>query len=837
MPPHDAGEPLTESQRSDLKRWIESGAAWPTSTDTVASDVAKLDTHWSFQAVGDPRPPSQGMDPIDAFLRLSWPPDSVDPPQATRRQRLRRASYALTGLPPSVEHVQELERDVSPDAWERSLDRLLASPEYGERMARLWFDVARYSDTKGYVYGREERSFVHASLYRSWVIQAFQEDLPYDRFLELQLAADQLVPEHSPDLAAMGFLTLGRRFLAVQPDIIDDRLDTVFRGLMGLTIGCARCHDHKFDPVSIEDYYALSGVFQSSMDARVQVATSERIGSEEFWQGLRERRQTLEELTATRRAEANATIIRRFADYLMAQTELDRYPDGAFNQILTKDELQAAIVRRWESALFQLALRDDSILRPWREFASLPKENFQSESPATLERLRREGTSHPLVLSRFSSPPSSLQEVADAYGQLAAELQLWEPSNPSSTNPSDDGIDRREVQQRLVGENSPFLIPDEPIDSTEFLWDNATCVELWAAQSEVDRWLLQPGAPAVETCILIDRPQPVEGRVLLRGDPNRKGRSIARRFPKHWSSEHESFAQGSGRLELARRIASKDNPLTARVWVNRVWQWHFGQGLVATPSDFGMRSEPPSHPELLDWLTRGFIEHGWSTAWLHREILRSEAFARSGDLRSADDSNDKEIDPWNRSLRRMPTRRLSWEELRDTWITVSGQLDRRRDGRSVDGLSRTAHGAYLRSVYSTIDRQYLPMTYQMFDVANPDLHTPVRSETIVPQQALFLLNHPLVADCARSLVQDIERGLTSAPADSAATSDEFAIALYRRVLQRDPNDAESRAAAEFLARSESERQEESATDSIPGLRPREQLAQVLMIGNEVAFLE
>ncbi len=828
MPPADAGPPLSSEQIENLQRWIESGAPWPDNPLERADASPDPKTHWAFQPLSDPIPPEGRDDPVATWISERWPAErQVDLSDASPRDRLRRLHFALTGLPPTFQQVQDFERDPSQEAWESAVEALLSSPSYGERMARLWMDVARYSDTKGYVYAREERTFVHAWAYRDWLIDAFSKDLPYDQFVQLQIAGDSILPKDSPDLAALGFMTLGRRFLAVSSDIIDDRLDTMFRGIMGLSISCARCHDHKFDPISTRDYYALSGVFLSSLETRAQIRVESDAASEEFWTGLKERRAKLEELMSKHRAEANRRIIDRFAEYLIAQKEFEKYPDGAFTQITTKEDIIPAIVRRWEWVLGELQDQRNPVMQPWIELSNLSTESFAEQAALKLRSWREPSTEfriNPVVLAVLPAEPQSLSEIANAYGSLAKVLA------DEGDAPADQ--DRDQARQLLVSDHSPFLIPNESIENTEWMWDNGTCVEIWNAQSEIDRWLLRPDAPKLELPILADRAVPMRGRVFRRGDPNQKGDLLDRRFPEFFDlRESIAFEKGSGRLELAHALTRADNPLTARVWVNRVWQMHFGSGLVSSASDFGLRSERPSHPELLDWLTRGFIENGWSTRWLHKEITRSAFYRTSSSVPVSIVTACSAADPENRLLWRFPRKRLSWEEMRDAMLSVSGLLDRTIGGKSIDGLTPLSHGRYRRSVYSLIDRQYLPMTFQVFDFANPDLHTPTRGETIVPQQSLFLMNHPFPVACARSLTEEIERQPSVEAHDNAS----FVTRLYRQTLQREPEGREIEVALAFLEQWGDGA--EGATSDGPQLPGRVALAQVLLLSNEFHYLE
>ena len=303
---------------------------------------------WSLQPLARVAPPRLSENnwsphPVDAFILQKLQQAALKPGAAAdRRTLIRRATFDLTGLPPTPEEVDAFARDSSADAYPRLIERLLASPHYGEQWARHWLDLARYSDTKGYVFAREEKRWVHAAIYRDWVAQALNSDMPYDRFVRLQIAADQMVPGGSPDLAAMGFLTLGRRFLGVSHDIIDDRIDVVTRGLLGLTVACARCHDHKYDPIPTRDYYALYGVFQSCAEKLVPCGAEPQ--DEAFLKELHQRQKKQQNTMAQRREEQSARTRAKVKEHLIAQLELEKYPDEVFGQILDANDLNPFVV-------------------------------------------------------------------------------------------------------------------------------------------------------------------------------------------------------------------------------------------------------------------------------------------------------------------------------------------------------------------------------------------------------------------------------------------------------------------------------------------------------------
>lgn len=687
--------------------------------------------HWSFEPL-DP-----GQEPgIDALVRKTLDRQGLrQAPRADARTLIRRAHFDLTGLPPSALPGAA---EWSSEEYAKIIDRLLDSPHYGEHWARHWLDIARYSDTKGYVYAREEKNWVHATAYRDWVVRALNADMPYDRFLLLQIAADQVVPAGSPDLAAMGFLTLGRRFLGVTHDIIDDRIDVLMRGTQGLTVACARCHDHKFDPIPTRDYYSLYGVFQSCAEALVPCGP----GRDPVLEGLV--RKNLE-IRTKRREEQMERTRARAADYLAAQRELSKYPEQGFDQILDANDLNPFIVHRWTE---------------------------------------------------------------------------WMRRNP--------GI---EISGKVLnGPDSPCFVPDEHIANIELYFPTGVITELWKAQGEVDRYLVQnPAAPAHAT-ILTDRNEAAIPRVFLRGNPLNKGEAVPRQYLGLFGNQ-KPFRKGSGRLELAAAIIDPCNPLTARVMVNRIWQHHFGRGIVATPSDFGAQGSLPTHPALLDWLAAEFMRSGWSLKHMHRLIMLSDTYTQRSDRVTDQESAD--LPGLQQALARFTPHRLGFEEARDAWLAASGHLDLRVGGRP---FPLFAGGNHRRTLYATVDRGNLPAVMRVFDFANPDLSIPQRSETTVPQQALFSLNHPFVVEQAAALVKRLPAG---------APPMERVDCMYRLLFQRDPADGERSAALGFVAAGDSPvmGRADSAGKADPGSGPRktltswEQLAQVLMLSNEFMFVD
>jgi hypothetical protein len=670
MPP--AG-PLPKAIVANLQAWVKMGAPWTADKVAAKTPGEAWKKHWAFQPVAKPALPAlknagRVQTPVDAFilaelekhgLALAAPVD--------KRTLLRRVTFDLIGLPPTAEEIEAFAADPAADAFARVIDRLLASPHYGERWGRYWLDVARYADTKGYVF-TDERRFAYSYTYRDYVIKAFNDDLPFDQFIVEQLAADRLFASakaagkttDGKPLAAMGFLTLGRRFLNNQHDIIDDRIDVTMRGLLGLTVACARCHDHKYDPIPSKDYYGLYGVFNSSVEPK--------------------------ELPLLAEPE-------RTPEYLAFEKELQ-----------TREQV-----------------------------------------------------------------------VSDYRDKHKAELAAG---------------------------NRKFRD------------------ELKALQKKVDEWKVSSPAAPPRAMILEDLPQPREPHIFLRGNPSTLGAQVPRQFLHVLAGDkRQPFKDGSGRLELARAIASRDNPLTARVIVNRVWMHHFGRGLVRTPSDFGLRSDPPTHPALLDYLATRFMEDGWSIKKLHKLILLSSVYQQSSNATA----DAERIDPENKLLSHMNRRRLDFEAMRDSLLFVSGQLDVKMGGRAVEMFEGKM--SLRKSVYGFIDRQNLPGLLRTFDFANPDASSPFRYETTVPQQALFLMNSPFVIDQASHLVK---RPQVAAAGKAAGKVRAF----YRLVFGRLPRAEELALGLRFLEASAGE-----TSPSAQMLSPLERYAQVLLLTNEFAFVD
>lgn len=608
MPPD---QQLDDEVIADFETWIRQGAVVPESDESTAPEATidwkEARSFWAFQ------PPRRHTPPRIAQEDLrNWPSHSIDrfilakltehqlapSAPADKRTWLRRVSFDLVGLPPSQEEVARFVEDASPDAKQRAVDRLLASPQHAERWTRLWLDVARYAEDQAHIVGNNDSlTYPNAYLYRDWVINALANDLPYDQFVRLQLAADLLNPDDEEQHPALGFIGLGPKYYRrgdpeVMADEWEDRIDTVSRGLLGLTVACARCHDHKYDPIPTEDYYALAGVFAST---------------------------------------------------------------DMFNRPLDKDS--------------------------------------KSKKPADSLHIVREGKAKNL-------------------------------------------------------------------------------------------------------------------NVMIRGDANRKGELVPRGFlTVLGEQQRREFSNGSGREELADVIVSRDNPLTARVIVNRVWHQLMGRPLVQTPSNFGALGSRPSHPELLDDLASRFMEHGWSLKWLQREIVLSATYGQG----SAVDEANLQRDPDNQWLWRMSRRRLSIEAYRDAILSASGQLQATVGGGSIDPLDSKANK---RTIYAKVSRLDLNPMLARFDFPDPNAHSAIRHQTNTPLQKLFLLNSDFLVSQSKRLA---DRAVGSS--DDNEQRVEF---LYQQLFARLPGSQERELALQYIDASDDNWQA---------------FAQVLLISNEMFIID
>lgn len=694
MPPN---QKLPDRVINDFRQWIAMGAPLPEGDSAAGSprpqksvDIKAGRSFWSFLPVNALATPNVS----DA----AWPERKLDwfvlsrldthqlrqSPPADRRTLIRRVCFDLVGLPPTPAEVEAFVNDAAPDAYERLVERLLASSHFGERWGRHWLDVARYAEDNPT--GESTcKPPPYPWPYRDWVIQALNHDLPYDEFVRRQLAAD-LMDLPPGEVAATGFLGLSPVYhkepklsaeviKVIVSDEWDERLDTITRGFLGLTVACARCHDHKFDPIRSDDYYALAGVMASTQLVE--------------WPLVKTSLAEAEAITTTREAIVDYELRVSYAGKMRKAAEIEGSPTKPFEDLAAK---QKAILAEWKS-------RDV-----------------------------------------FSGPIAN--GIRDAG--------VWvNGADPDWTNMS--------------------YRPNESRDLP----------------------------------------------IFVRGNPNNPGKMVRRRFIEVLSAETpQPFEHGSGRLELANAIVSDAAPLAARVIVNRVWGWHFGQPLVRTPGNFGALGERPSHPRLLDDLAARFIASEWSLKWLHREIVLSATYRQTSNVAGP---NGSAIDPDNRLLWRMNRQRLDPEVWRDAVISVSGKLDRQMFGKS-QGID--APGNLRRTVYGTITRQNPADVLRLFDFPDAKRHADQRTLTTTPLQQLYLLNGPFLRNAADALASQFAAGPEAKPEGRVRR-------LFLTILQREPDSDELANALALI----------QPTDPASGSLNWQLLAHSLLATNEFLFVD
>ena len=762
---------------------------------------AEASGHWAFQPVTRPSVPAVSgaawpSGALDHFVLAKLRENGMQPARrAGRRTLIRRVTLDLTGLPPTPGEVDAFVAAGAPGAYRRLVERVLASPRFGERWGRHWLDVARYADTKGYLAGNQARLFTHSYTYRDYVIDAFNADLPYDRFIIEQLAADKLeLGTDKEPLAAMGFLTLGRRFLNNPHDIIDDRIDVVTRGMMGLTVSCARCHDHKFDPIPIADYYSLYGVFASSHEPGDKPFISDAIDPIQRAAFDEERKRREDKLNNYKReqyARVREQVKEQTGDYVWAAHRAAKVPAAKVDELARKAKLDPELTRRWMGHLAKRRESGDPVFAAWFALAKLDAGSFAKQAKAVLggEPL---ANVH-LAVRAALAEAGSLEAAAKSLGQLLYKAKSDQP----------------ELREAVHSDDSPAKLSDGDVNR---VMDVKGREGIRSRKRKFDELEGEhPGAPN-RAMVLLDNASPHNPRIFRRGNPGMKGDAVPRRFIAALSQgERKPFVEGSGRLEMAEAIADPGNPLTARVMANRVWQRLFGSGLVITPSDFGVRAEPPSHPALLDFLAADFIENGWSVKALIRGIVTSSTYQQGETVHP----QYAERDPGNRLLWQMNRKRLDFEAMRDSVLSVSGNLDLKQGGRSVRIANKP--DARCRTVYGFVDRQNLPNLFRTFDFAGPDTTCPQRFTTTVPQQALYLLNSPFIETQAKHL--DARSGVAS------ADDEERIRVIYHLAYQREPSAGELALAKRFV------------DEFVPSAAAWERLGQALLVSNEMMFVD
>lgn len=1028
MPPKSK---LPDAEIAILTEWVKRGLPWPNSKPTVptSAPVATVPTDytdeqksfWAFQPVKRALPPDVQSDawarsPIDRFVLAELENKKLNVArEAQPRTLFRRVTLDLIGLPPTPDEVNEFVNDQSPDALERAVDRLLASAAYGERWARHWLDVARYADSNGL---DENLAYANAYRYRDYVVKAMRDDKPYDRFLTEQIAgdllvdhADELLLKYGPvsdsydELVATGFLCLGAKMLAeddpvkMQMDIIDEQVDTIARAVMGLTMGCARCHDHKFDPLSTEDYYGLAGVFKSTQtmdtftvvakwherplaspgqvrerdelqkianakndeieklkkksteailnDARANAAayllaaahelrTAERlkvaiprgsmgnpqeipgailIEAEDFARGnvLKDRdnygagigvlvnkgetpnaveydieipqngvyqlelryaaaairpvkvsvnsRQikpdAANQFTGSWTPDSQKWFVECYVRLnagknLLRLEQSKAFPHidklllvpadpndvGGLASVTTdadvKPPLLPSLVQQWVKALGSSKADPGSILTGWHQYESARQLTVDSTLPEN-------------AVARLlgDTQPASLDELATRYEKLFADArQAWKelkapPEGKEAKSLNDPVLEA--ARKLLKDDKGPFAPPTD-IESS---YPESVVAELKEMRDEKSR--LEAAVPKYpETMAVLDS-KPENLKVHLRGSHLTLGREVTRRLPKILvGSEPQELKQGSGRLELVEWLTDPRHPLTARVMVNRIWQWHFGHGIVRSPDNFGRLGERPSHPELLDWLANRFTGNGegraqdpraYSLKHLHRMLIATSAYRQSTEANPAADT----IDPENRLLWRFNRQRMDVEVLRDSLLAMSGQLDDTPKGT----LLPTANRAYVtstasvnpaiynsprRSIYLPVVRSALYEVFTAFDFADPSTLAGQRDQTTVAPQALFMMNSALVLEQVQAITRSLlERKDLDQPARIRH--------LYQLAYSRIASEGEVSRAVGYLDRIRAAMAESGIAGSEIEAKSWTSLCRAILSANEFVYVD
>ncbi len=786
-------------------------------------DMEQGRKHWSYQPVQNSAPATVKnkrwlQTELDNFVLAKLEKEGLKPSlPADKRVLIRRAYFDLIGLPPTYEEVEAFMADKSPKAFEQLVDKLLARPEYGQRWGRHWLDVARYADTiEQSVDGERRIPFAHT--YRDYVIDALNEDKPFDQFILEQIAADRLPEKDKADLRALGFLTVGRQFRANEDGpnlVIDDRIDTITRGFLGMTVSCARCHDHKFDPVPTADYYSLYGILgsvQEPMDLPELKRSGDAAALEKY---QAERTKILKEYEAhvdvcmARSNQHFRDLVTEYLQVIVRSSPNHRTTEGYVPLDTPRGLLYYKAPARWEALLAQSKASGEPFFKLWHELMALPKEGFGTKAQAVLAEMGKQPQSyHPSVVAAFREQKlETMLDVAGLYGKVIQEALKSTSQEahyivnfvygPKSPVPPHD-------RQEMIDDIHRFLTEKELVNRADGERGDGLRTQLA---------VLEATAPVERPMAVRATPKPVDPHILIRGEAKNVGASVPRRFLQVLAKVDGRTYGDDGRLQLAQAIVSKENPLVARVIVNRVWQQHFGQGLVPTADDFGVMGQEPSHPLLLDHLASWFMEHGWSLKALHRYVLSSATWQQS----SLASERAMLKDPGNKLLWRMSPRRLEFEPLRDSLLQVAGRLDVKMGGRSAPLEDKNLR----RAVYGYTDRFRIPALLRNFDVANPDTSIARRSETTVPLQALYLMNSGFARQQAEAVLKRPEMV-------KAVSAEERIKTAFKLVYSRQPTKEELNLAQAYAG--------PMPTDEA-GNKRWASLVQGLLIANEFVFVD
>ncbi|MDG2223832.1 MAG: DUF1549 domain-containing protein [Rubripirellula sp.] len=834
MPPRNK---LADNQIAVLRAWILRGAPDPrVQTPQDAKGIIEASpgmsiqagkSFWSMRPIGSPEPPRVSnsdwvQTPIDAFILAKLESQGLRPaPPADRRTLIRRITYDLTGLSPTQQEIDDFVADESPQAIQRVVERLLASPRYGVRWGRHWLDVARYADSNGL---DENLAFGNAWRYRDYVVNAFNDDKPFDRFLVEQIAGDLLPDATNETKTATGFLVLGAKVLAepdrekLEMDTIDEQIDVTGKVFLGMTLGCVRCHDHKFDPVKQTDYYALAAIFKST-----RTFAESRTGAIKHWH---------EHVFADQHeVDAIASI-----DKLISQRKsaAASYKSQAISKLRQRTRAQAV-----EYLVAAAAFTPSATLNEITAIAE-PSQLH----PRVLHQCRLYLQHHPNEpffahwhqSTRAATKPEQAQAAIEQhYRPILKRLLEQRQKNPTARRLDDPEL---EAVRAIIDDNTGLLaVPAKP----EYAFDAETLAE-YDRLMEVARLFESDAGDLTAAMGVSDQAIVNQLAIHIRGSHLNLGEPVSRAFPEvmRFSPVPPIFpTHQSGRLELAHWMADSRHPLTARVYVNRLWRWHFGEGIVRTTENFGALGDRPSHPDLLDWLTRYFIASGWSTKEIHRMILASNTYQMAS--RHENPQRELAVDPDNRMWWKFRNERLQPEAIRDSILALSGQLDEAIGGKTVPlrnrqfvfnhtSVDHTKYDSVRRAIYLPVIRNNLYTFFAQYDYPDPTMPTGDRSATVVAPQALWMMNSDLVMDASERFA---DRLLEAASSDASRIE-----SAYVQALGRTPTEAEKRRALSFIDQWSAVGRSDAATvDKSTTRRAWSLFCQSLMASNEFIYVK
>ena len=814
-----------------IEKWVRLGAHDPRTSSGSESpkptspSVEAGRSFWSFQPIKHPHPPDLEhtdwpLTDIDRFILDRLQQRELQPvADANRETLIRRLYYDLTGLPPTPDQIQRFVNDRSQDAFERLVDGLLDSPHFGERWGRHWLDVVRYAESSG---GGRTLLFPDAWRYRDYVIDAFNNDVPYDHFIRQQIAGDLIECDDwqakRRNLIATAFLLLGPTNYELQDkdvlemDIVDEQLDTIGKAVMGMTIGCARCHDHKFDPIPAYDYYALAGILKSTQSViHSNVSTWNQVALPLPPHEEAKIRAHEDRIAETRLRLAQATKAWKHAGGKTKNVK-NQSIDAASVEGIVIDDTAAETIGEWMKSTSVGQYVGDSYSHDQTEGKGKKQVVFRPKLPMAGEYEIQ--ISHTPATNRSTRVPVL---VYHSGGKATAKINQKEPAPINGVftslgtfllDPNDDPrvvVSNEGTEDGVVIADAVVWIAKAPAspktsEAAPPKPDQAAAqAQLESLKKAVDDLQAElaaleksaPKRPLAMACA--DEEQPSDIHLAIRGVVHNKGPLIGRGVLRVAATEDLPSipVTQSGRAELAQWITGAKHPLTARVMANRVWYWLMGRGIVSTVDNFGSMGAPPSHPLLLDHLASSFIDDGWSVKKLVRRIVLSRVYR----LSTASDAAGDAVDPENRLLWRMNRKRLRAEDIRDTLLFVGGSLDFTRGGATIKAGTRSEYGyqfsSQRRSVYLPVFRNNLPELFEVFDFADPNIQQGQRTESTIASQALLMMNHPFVIEqseaAARQLTEDAQFD-TNAGVQHA----------YYQVLGRAPSPAEQAVAVEFV---------------------------------------